>query len=218
MNGLNIWLDIDGTLNETAKRHFVSTVNDHCFIASVTGNVLEQALELTFSESAPRDKDLGRRHVFAAIEQIVLYGGRISALIAPIESTRKTYPELAALRRARSKFMAGVFPAVEFRVLHEREVRNRVEHYDERVEASVVKAGAGVGWVEDLLGPKSAIKNENSTLPIWQRRFDWETGEFEVLNETTNIRLLLADIRRAQELAESWLNGGLNGESPLTWR
>lgn len=194
MHGVNVWLDIDGQPTDHMKSHLMSTVNDHAFMAASTGYVLDDALR--------NDAD---RHVFAAVEQIVLYGGRISAMIKPLESTRKLDPELRAIREARAHFMSRHFVAEKLSTLHARLVRNRVEHYDERVEETVAKADPGAGWVEDMIGPRSAIIIEDSPRPIWQRRFDPDTGEFELLGETTNIQALMSEIHTVHDISTAWI-------------
>lgn len=203
MDGVNLWLDSNGEATGRMKKHLVATVNDHAFMASSTGNLLDAAL-LDLRSPGAESGD-ARRHVFASVEQIVLYAGRISALIQPLPPMRKVTADEKRLREVRASFMAEIFGGEDLPALHDRLVRNRIEHYDERVEEAIANAGPGAAWVQDTLGPASLIVFSGGPPPIWQRRFDPKSGDFEILGETTNIRALVAQIHAVYRISNAWL-------------
>lgn len=193
-------IDDSGELAPQLKEHFVGRVYDLGYAMGMTGHLLDA--QIARSEEAPLNRLL-TRHVFASVEQIILDAGRISALIRPIRAG--TGP-VRALRRARATFMQGVFNDEAMEPIHDRTVRNRIEHYDERIEDAIVAAEWGAGWVEDFIGPADGILWTDTPAPIGSRRFDPPSGEYVAVGETVNVLRLMHATDAVMKAAEGWLN------------
>ncbi|WZH36220.1 MAG: hypothetical protein PIR02_15850 [Microbacterium enclense] len=192
-------LDDGGELTARLREHFIGRVYDLGYMIGMTGHLLDA--QIAQAENEPLSR-LPWRHVFASVEQIILNAGRISSLIRP---TQKGKPAVRALRTARAAFMRSVFDDESMEPVHDRTVRNRIEHYDERIEDAIVAAEPGAGWMQDFVGPEDGIRIVDSPPPIWSRRFDPPTGEYVAVDETVNVLQLLHATNAVYRTAEQWL-------------
>jgi hypothetical protein len=205
MSGMPWGLDHDGELSDHLKRHVVGLLLEHCFIAGMAGRALSRAADSLYGDP---DEAL-RGQLFASAQQIVISAGRISNVIEP---ARKGAGEVRRLRQKREEFMTSLFDGEDIAILHDRAIRNRIEHYDEKVEEAIVVADPRASWVQDAIGPASMF-NFTITAPIMQRRYDPETSDFVLLGEQTNIRQIVTALNVVYRVAHDWMDA-----NPPEWQ
>ena len=86
--------------------------------------------------------------------------------------------------------------------IHNREFRNHLEHYDERLKAWIQNKGLNAIIGTYNVGPKSAFEIPNLILVS---HYDPETTEFTFVDENLDLGELNEEVERIKEVADSWV-------------
>jgi len=86
-------------------------------------------------------------------------------------------------------------------VIHQRAMRNHLEHYDERLQAWIQKFGPEVNIGINNIGPRSAIQGLNM---IFVSHYDPATTIFTFVNEDYDLSMLHSEAMEIGEKASNW--------------
>lgn len=94
-------------------------------------------------------------------------------------------------------------------VIHNREFRNNLEHYDERLKRWIGQypTGANVGTYN--IGPKTMIKIPNM---IFVSHYDPSDNTFTFVNEEFNLNKLYQEVQKIKGIANIWVQNIQSGK------
>ncbi len=89
-------------------------------------------------------------------------------------------------------------------IIHEREFRNHLEHYDERLKRWIESYGPDANIGTYNIGPKSALNVPNMVLVS---HYDPDTQTFTFVNEDFNLGLMMNEVEKIKNMADNWVKG-----------
>ena len=94
-------------------------------------------------------------------------------------------------------------------IIHNREFRNNLEHYDERLKRWIGQypAGANVGTYN--IGPKAMIKIPNM---IYVSHYDPSDNTFTFVNEDFNLNTLCQEVQKIKDITNVWVQNMQSGK------
>jgi len=101
-----------------------------------------------------------------------------------------------------SKTIGGVLGISENSKIHNRDFRNHLEHYDERLKTWIGKKGSNVTIGTYNIGPKSALDLPNIVLVS---HYDPYSNIFTFVDEDFDIGELFEEVKRIKSMADKWV-------------
>jgi len=87
-------------------------------------------------------------------------------------------------------------------IIHNRDLRNHLEHYDERLQLWILAKGPGANIGTYNVGNKSMIQIPGM---VFVTHYDPASQTFTFVDEDYNLKLISEEIRRVQEMADDWV-------------
>ncbi|WP_187250474.1 hypothetical protein [Microbacterium sp. 4-7] len=138
---------------------------------------------------------------FAAAQAILTSAAQTSKLFWPFppDSDQSDRVKRAIARGEYLQEIIGPDP-----VLMSRNVRNSVEHYDDRLDAFFSKDTTS-GLYESLIGSKASKYAHGKV--VWLRHLDPETMVYSFLGKEVHLEKLVVAMREASAAANRWIDG-----------
>jgi hypothetical protein len=86
-------------------------------------------------------------------------------------------------------------------VIHDRKLRNHLEHYDERLRKWIILKGVSANIGTYNLGPKGAISGPF----VFVTHYDPNTRIFTFVDEDFELNTIAAEVRTIQSAADGWV-------------
>jgi hypothetical protein len=145
-------------------------------------NAVSSEIERTQGDFSDGNQDETLNH----LQNIVGMGAALSRYFWPSRSVHE----------GRGKLLRQRFKITEASSLRMRELRNAIEHFDERLDAYLSKGIAGV-IIPHYIG--CSLKSDGIPGHLF-RAYYVDTGEFEVLGQRFHIPPLVEEIKRINQL------------------
>ena len=144
-------------------------------------------------------RDLDPRQILDEFQSFVTYAGALARYFWPV---RKEYA-------ARGEHLRKRFGITDDNPLANKELRNRLEHFDERLDEYLKGQVFGI-ILPDYVGPSISPGKENGPDGHLFRAYFTDTGCFVLLNEQFDLPpLIKALFEIAKELKDKDLNGAV---------
>lgn len=156
-------------------------------------SILEIRAQATFAEMAYRNIDrkahiVNEWIVFSSIHSFLSHCAMISKMLRAKGAT-KTIEKILGL------------PLKS--IIHDREFRNHLEHYDERLKKWIRKAGVGASVINHCIGDKTMISGDNI---VFVSFYNPMNKIFTFIDEEFNLELMFAEVQKIKNKTEKWLN------------
>lgn len=135
--------------------------------------------------------------VLYSAQDIITQAAALSRYFWPMRAKTK-------LHKLRADFLRKVFGMEESNVIRSREMRNLIEHFDERLDTFLARPIAG-NFVPEFVGP-TRLHDPNIT--VYFRAYDTEKGIFFALGECFVMEPIIDEILRIHEMLKEFLNNG----------
>jgi hypothetical protein len=159
----------------------------------ISMSMLEISNQARFAELAFKNIDLKAKHgtdaVFSSIHSFLSHCAMISKLLK------------AADLSAPPRSIGDVLGVERSSLIHDREFRNNLEHYDERLKSWIGRFGTNVTIETLKIGPKSVALAPSVLLVS---HYDPSSNTFTFVNEDFDLTALHKEAQRIGLIAASW--------------
>ncbi|MCX6013292.1 MAG: hypothetical protein NTV30_07780 [Chloroflexi bacterium] len=107
--------------------------------------------------------------------------------------------------------VGGILGVLDSSIIHTRNFRNGLEHYDRELKVWIKRFGTNVNILTYNIGPKSAININNM---LFVSNYDPTTNIFTFINEDFNLYDLYRESERIKEISDNWVTKMNNGIIP----
>lgn len=173
--------------------------------------------EIAYSHIDPK-ADNGNDAVFSSIHSFLSHCAMVSKMLkANDQSQRKGriktfYKYLIKFGLYKNKKVKkntiGSILGIERSIIHEREFRNHLEHYDERLKEWIRQCGTDVNIGTYNTGPKSGIEIPNM---LFISHYDPSTQIFTFINNDFDLSKLYTEVQKIKLIADVWVTKVQNG-------
>ena len=132
------------------------------------------------------------------LQNIILHAGSISRYFWPSRDGVKN------IHKLRSNKLRTVFEITDDNPLKNRDLRNAIEHFDERLDKYLSNEIVG-NVIPNYVGPK---QNNDEVPTHFFRAYYTDTVEFELLGDQFNVEIIIKEIIRVHELLEKFTENG----------
>jgi hypothetical protein len=150
----------------------------------------------------------GNDAIFSSIHSFFSHCGMVSKLLM---SQEVTYPKFTkflpyCLRKCfkyktKTQKIGQVLGISKGSLIHKREFRNSLEHYDERLKEWIKEKGLNANIGINNIGRKSTLAIPGM---VYVTHFDPQTFIFTLVNEDFDMTVLYKEVVRIKEIAENW--------------
>lgn len=150
------------------------------------------------------EDDHSNLEVMDFFQTVVLHAASISRYFWPTSWRQKTEKNGLLIRQRRAAKLRDFYKVDENSALYSRNLRNDIEHFDERIDEFVTKFMGG-RILPEFVGSYEGVEGSNY-FPM--RGYDPETGELYMFENSTTIEPLLEELARIHELTVAALEKG----------
>ncbi|WP_345442470.1 hypothetical protein [Deinococcus caeni] len=137
------------------------------------------------------------RRVFFSLQAILNHSANISKIIwgAPGRTYDKSFKD------ARTSWIQSVLGVNETSILHSREMRNNLEHLDDRIDHWSVDPATMGNSVDFYLGRVGGIVVQGAPPQVFFRQYSPQDKTMRFFDQEINIQDLVIEVGRVKELA-----------------
>lgn len=128
--------------------------------------------------------------VFSSIHSFLSHCAMVSKMLAARDDS---YPQ---------KSIGGILGIANTSVIHERQFRNHLEHYDERLKKWIKEHGIGKPIGTYNIGSKTKYPKH---IILLVSHYDPDSAVFTFVNEDFDLRALAEEVKRIKECADRWV-------------
>jgi len=134
--------------------------------------------------------DLSTDLVFSSIHSFLSHSANISKMLKANDADNP------------SKTIGGILDISESSKIHNRDFRNHLEHYDERLKTWIGEKGVNINIGTYNIGPKSALDLPNTVLVS---HYDPYSNIFTFVDEDLDMGELFGEVQRVKSIADKWV-------------
>lgn len=147
--------------------------------------------EIAYSHIDPKAIS-GTDAVFSSIHSFLSHCAMVSKMLKATENS------------APQKSIGDVLGIPNNSVIHEREFRNHLEHYDERLTKWIGQYGPDANIGTYNIGSRSAFRIKNF---VFVSHYDSDTQTFTFVNEDFNLGTMMSEVEKVKSMADNWVKG-----------
>lgn len=175
-------------MNDFELRIYLEEARAQCLYALAAADAIRNNLEVIHDSSKHGywDKlNFAQRELFRSVHSLLTHTSNVSKIFWPIKSKGREWQA----RKARGELLRERVPViVNLETLKDREVRNHLEHFDERLDEW---RNRGVGfYAQDNIGPIAALGVDEKCV---MRHYDNETNCFVFRGHSFDIQAVIND-------------------------
>ncbi|MFA6046380.1 MAG: hypothetical protein WC718_15455 [Phycisphaerales bacterium] len=156
----------------------------------------QQMRRLVTSPSSASDIEEHIGTVFQALNNVLTCAANVSKLL--------TTPNKKPLVTDRGEALSKRLNVLASSPVHNRILRNHVEHFDERIDTWAATDPNHI-WASDFVGPLNIAVIHGANIPV-RRRYDPMTDTFHFLSDQIELYAVKEELRRIQLAADEVIN------------
>lgn len=102
------------------------------------------------------------------------------------------------------KTIGNVLNILENSIIHNRDFRNHLEHYDERLKKWIREKGVNANIGTYNVMPKNAVQITNM---VFVTNYDPATNVFTFVDQDLNLSKLFTEVQKIKSIADTWVEG-----------